>query len=269
MTEISDRSLSYGFIAAAGVRQGARALSNLSAAAGRDVDLTQVNLRTQAQNLNRVGIRVGNMAAALNGLEETRGVAKSLELSEALTRATRRAMNRLLQAESQANALSTPSPIGAGGKATIASAVASSINDTSAGALVASVLSRSLQGGAKKPTPLSVLANAAAAGRDQGDIFDRTLPTRIQASGAAQVEVRRRALEAQAATVVIDPSDPDAVLPTARVADAGRPTSSNEGFVVTARTGDRGGTLALDLTDPTAATDVSAPPRSRAASAPT
>jgi Ca2+-binding RTX toxin-like protein len=252
MTEISDRSSGYGFIAAVGVRQGARALSNLSQAAGRDVDLTQANLRTQAQNLNRVGIRVGNMAAALNGLEETRGVAKTLELTEALTRATRRAVNRLLQAESQANALSTPSPVGSGGKATIASAVASSVRDTSAGAAIASVLSRSLQGGGgKKPTPLSVLANAAAVSRgDQGDIFDRNLPTRVQASGPAQVEVRRRALEAQASTVVIDPNDPDAVLQTARVVDAGRATSSNEGFIITARTGDRGGTLALDMSDP-------------------
>jgi Ca2+-binding RTX toxin-like protein len=34
------------------------------------------------------------------------------------------------------------------------------------------------------------------------------------------------------------------------VADAGRPTSSNEGFIVKASTGDRGGTLALDLADP-------------------
>jgi Ca2+-binding RTX toxin-like protein len=49
---------------------------------------------------------------------------------------------------------------------------------------------------------------------------------------------------------VIDPASPDAILPTVVVRDAGRATPSNEGFVVRASTGERGGTLALDLTDP-------------------
>ncbi len=254
MVEISNRALGAGFIAAAGVRRGARTLSELSAAAGREVELTQANLRPQATDFNRVGQRVGQFSVAINGVEEARGIVRSAEVSEALQRANRIAVNRILQAESLANAQASSSVIGTGGTASIAQAVAASVKLEGPGAALANALASMLSGprgaGARKPAPLSIIANAASRLAGQGDIFERTLPTRVQAQGQASVEVARRSLEAREVSLVIDPATPGDTFPIARAADAGRPTSSNEGFVVKARTGDRGGTLVLDLSDP-------------------
>jgi hypothetical protein len=252
MVDISNRALSSGFISAAGVRRGARTLSELSAAAGREVELTQANLRPQATNFNRVGQRVGQFASAINGIEEARGVVRSADISDALRRANQNAVNRILQAESLANAQSSASVLGTGG-ASIVDAVASSVKLEGAGAALAGALTSALgggRGGAKKPTPLSIIANAASRLAGQGDIFERSLPTRVQAQGQASVEVARRSLEARSASLVIDPAAPDDTFEIARAGDAGRPTPSNEGFVVKARTGERGGTLVLDLSDP-------------------
>jgi Ca2+-binding RTX toxin-like protein len=254
MVDISNRALSAGFISAAGVRRGARTLSELSAAAGREVELTQANLRPQATDFNRVGQRVGQFAVAINGIEEARGVVRSADLSDALRRANQNAVNRILQAESLANAQSSASVVGNGGTASIAQAVAASVKLEGPGAALANALTRVLGGsggsGAKKPAPLSIIANAASRLAGQGDIFERTLPTRVQAQGQATVEVARRSLEAREVSLVIDPAAPDDTFAIARAGDAGRPTSSNEGFVVKARTGERGGTLVLDLSDP-------------------
>ena len=249
MVEISDRSSGAGFIAAAGIKRGARALSQLSQAAGREVELTQTSLRPQANNLSRLGTRLGQIAGALNGIEEARGIVRSEELTDALRRATSRAVNRLLQVEGASNASAASATLGISGKASIADVVKAGAGN-SAGSAIASVLARALQSGAsKKATPISIIATAAAAGRDLGDIFERQLPTRVQAQGRATVEITRRALEAQTTNVVIDPSDADAFLPNVTVVDSGRATPSNEGFVVKASTGDRSGTLVLDMND--------------------
>ena len=249
MVEISDRSSGAGFIAAAGIKRGARALSQLSQAAGREVELTQTSLRPQANNLSRLGTRLGQIAGALNGIEEARGIMRSEELTDALRRATSRAVNRLLQVEGASNASAASATLGISGKASIADVVKAGAGN-SAGSAIASVLARALQSGAsKKATPISIIATAAAAGRDLGNIFERQLPTRVQAQGRATVEITRRALEAQTTNVVIDPSDADAFLPNVTVVDSGRATPSNEGFVVKASTGDRSGTLVLDMND--------------------
>ncbi len=249
MVEISDRSSGAGFIAAAGVKRGARALSQLSQAAGREVELTQTSLRPQANNLSRLGTRLGAIAGALNGIEEARGIVRSEELTDALRRATSRAVNRLLQVEGASNASAASATLGVSGKASIADVVNAGASNN-AGSAIASVLARALQNAtSKKPTPISIIATAASAGRDLGDIFERQLPTRVQAQGRATVEITRRALEAQTSNVIIDASDTDAFLPNVTVADAGRATRSNEGFVVKASTGDRGGTLVLDMND--------------------
>ncbi len=251
MVEISDRSSGAGFIAAAGVKRGARALSQLSQAAGREVELTQTSLRPQANNLSRLGTRLGQIAGALNGIEEARGIVRSEELTDALRRATSRAVNRLLQVEGASNASAASATLGVSGKASIADVVNAGAAN-SAGSAIASVLARALQSGtSRKATPISIIATAASAGRSLGDIFERQLPTRVQAQGRATVEITRRALEAQTTDVVIDPSDADAVLPNVTVVDSGRATPSNEGFVVKASTGDRGGTLVLDMNDAT------------------
>lgn len=252
MVEISDRSASFGFVAAAGIRQGARALADVGAAAGQKIDLTQANLRTQANKLNQLGARVGQLALAANGFEEARGVARSQELSDALQLATRRSMNRMLQAESMVNARMNTGIAGANGEASIAKAVASALKIDGPGAAISRVLATALGGGASKAkiTPLSIIANAASAARKQGDIFDRQLPTRVEAQGKATIEVTRRSLEATTDQVVINPNDPDAFIPTVRVVDGGAPSPSNEGFVIKARTGDGGGMIALDLNDP-------------------
>jgi Ca2+-binding RTX toxin-like protein len=252
MVEISDRSPNSAFVTAAGVRQGARALSQVSQAAGREVELTQSNLRTQANNLNTLSNRVGQLAVALNGLEEARGIIRTGELSDALQRATKRSVNRLLQVESLANARAGSQPLGLSGGVSIADVVGSlSGSDSSAGSAIIGALGNALRGGsARKPAPVSIFATAASAGRKFGDIFERQLPTNVQAQGRASVEITRRALEAAVGNVVIDPDDPEAVLPTVRVADAGVATRANEGFIVKARTGDNGGTVVLDLNDP-------------------
>lgn len=252
MVEISDRSASFGFVSAAGIRQGARALADVGAAAGQRLELTQANLRSQANNLTQLGGRVGQLALAANGIEEARGVVRSQDLSEALQLATRRSMNRMLQAESMVNARMNTGIAGARGDATIATALASSMKLDGPGAAISRVLATALGGGASKAkvTPLSVIANAASAARKQGDIFDRQMPTRVEAQGKATIEVTRRALQAASDQVVIDPNDEDAFIPTVRVVDAGAPSSSNEGFVIKARTGDGGGMIALDLNDP-------------------
>lgn len=252
MVEISDRSFNSAFVTAAGIRQGARALSQASQAAGREVELTQANLRTQATNLNTFSNRVGQLAVALNGLEEGRGIAKSEELTDSLQRATKRAVNRLLQVESLTNARSASNATIGSGSATIADVVGSlNSNDRSSGRAIISALGNALRGGsANKPTPVSIFATAATANQKFGDIFGRQLPTNVKAQGRGTVDVTRRALEAQISNVVIDPNDPEAVLPTAIVVDAGTATRSNEGFVIKAKTGDGGGTIALDVTDP-------------------
>lgn len=252
MVEISDRSPNSAFVTAAGIRQGARALSQVSQAAGRQVELTQSNLRTQANNLNTLSNRVGQVALAINGIEEARGIIRSEELSDTLLRATKRSVNRLLQVESLANARSGSQPLGLSGGASIADVLSSMTSgDNLPGSSIINALGNALRGGSsKKPTPVSILATAANASQKFGDIFDRQLPTRVQAQGNATIEVTRRALEAQAGGVVINPDDPDAVLQTVRVVDAGVATRSNEGFVVKARTGDNGGTVVLDLNDP-------------------
>lgn len=253
MVEISDRSPNSAFVTAAGIRQGARALSQVSQAAGREVELTQTNLRTQANNLNTLSNRVGQFALAVNGIEETRGIVRTEELSDNLQRATKRSVNRLLQVESLSNARdSTNSTLGAG-SATIADVLGASSNDSSAlGSSIINALGNALKGGSsKKAAPVSIFATAARRNLDVGDIFERQLPTRIQAQGRGSVEVTRRALEAQIANIVINPDDPDAFLPTANVVDVGTASRSNEGFVVKARAGDGGGTIALDMTDPT------------------
>ena len=219
MVEISDRSFGAGFIAAAGVKRGARALSQLSQAAGREVELTQTSLRPQANNLSRLGTRLGQIAGALNGIEEARGIVRSEELTDALRRATSRAVNRLLQVEGASNASSASATLGISGKASIADVVRAGAGN-SAGSAIASVLARAIQSGtSKKATPINIIATAATAGRDLGDIFGRQLPTRVQAQGRATVDITRRALEAQAVNVVIDPNDPDAFLPNVTVVD--------------------------------------------------
>lgn len=252
MVEIADRSTNSAFVTAAGVRQGARALSQVSQAAGREVELTQSNLRTQANNLNSFSNRVGQLSAALNGLEESRGIIRTAELSDALQRATKRSVNRLLQVESAANARAASQPLGLSGGATIADVIGSlGSNDTSAGRAIIGALGNALRGGsAKKPIPVSIFATAATANQKFGDIFERQLPTKIQAQGRATVDVTRRALEAEIGNVVINPDDPEAVLPTVRVRDAGTATRSNEGFVVRANAGNNGSTVVLDLSDP-------------------
>ncbi|MGL4438857.1 MAG: calcium-binding protein [Bosea sp. (in: a-proteobacteria)] len=252
MVEISDRSPNSAFVTAAGVRQGARALSQVSQAAGREVELTQSNLRTQANNLNTLSSRVGQLALALNGLEEARGIIRTDELSDNLQRATKRSVNRLLQVESLANSRANSAPLGLSGGASIADVIGSlSDNDNSAGRAIIGALGNALRGGsARKPAPVSIFATAATANQKFGDIFGRQLPTNVQAQGRATVDVTRRALEAQIGNVIINPDDPEAVLPTARVVDAGIATRSNEGFVVKAQTGSNGGTVVLDLTDP-------------------
>jgi Ca2+-binding RTX toxin-like protein len=251
MVEISDRSANTAFVSAASVRQGARALSQVSQAAGRQVELTQTDLRTQARNLNGLANRVGEVAGALNGIEEARGIVRSEQLTDALKRATQRAVNRMLQAESLSNARANTGAFGSSGKLSIADIVGSLSNTDTPGSAIVGALGKALKGGqSKAPTPISIIANAASSGKTLGDIFDRSLPMRVQALGRATVEVSRRALEAQISNVVIDPSDPEAVLPSAKVVDAGRATRSNEGFVITARTGDNGGTVVLDTNDP-------------------
>jgi hypothetical protein len=250
MVEISDRSFNSAFVASAGLRQGARALSEVSQAAGREVELTQTNLRTQANKLNGLAGRVGQLAVALNGIEEARGIVRTADLSDALQRATKRAVNRLLTVESQSNARANSAPLGLNGKTSIADIVGTLTNANAPGSAIVSVLGKALRGGnAKPPTPESIFATAATFNNQRGDIFDRTLPTRVEAMGRADVEVKRRALEAQVGEVVIDPNDPAAVLPAVRVTDAGRASRSNEGFVLRARTGENGGTVVLDLTD--------------------
>ncbi len=231
MVEISDRSFGYGFVSAAGVRQGARALADVGAAAGQRIDLTQANLRSQAANMQQLGNRVGQLAQAINGVEEARGVIRSQELSDSLQLATRRAVNRMLQAESLTNARRNGAQVGNNPDANIATAIANALrNDDVAGAAIARILSVSAGGGANAPkvTPLTILANAASSARKLGDIFDRQLPTKVEAFGRASVEVSRRALQAQADRVVLNADDPDAFIPTARVVDAGNPSPSNE-----------------------------------------
>ncbi len=250
MVEISDRSFNSAFVASAGVRQGARALSEVSRAAGREAELTQTNLRTQANKLTGLAGRVGEAAIALNGIEEARGIVRSADLSDALQRATKRAVNRLLTVESQSNARANSAPLGLNGKTSIADIVGTLTNASSPGSAIVSALGKSLRGGNAKPTtPESIFATAATFNTQLGDIFGRALPTLVEAMGRADVEVKRRALEAKAGEVVIDPNDPAAVLPTVRVTDAGRASRSNEGFALRARTGDKGGTVVLDLTD--------------------
>lgn len=253
MVEISDRSSSFGFVSAAGVRRGARALADVSAAAGSKVELTQASLRPQANDLQQLGSRVGQMAVALNGIEEARGIVRTSELSQSLQLATRRAVNRMLQAESLVNARMNTGVIGAPGneERTVASALSSSLRDDTSGGAIARVLANAI-GGAnqKKPTPFSILATAATSSRKLGDIFDRTLPTRVEAQGRATIGIDRRSLQAAADRVVIDPNDPDSFIATARIVDAGRPSRSNEGFIVRASTGPTNGLIAIDLSDP-------------------
>lgn len=258
MVEISDRSQNAAFVSAAGLRRGARTLSQLSQAAGRQVELTQANLRPQANNLSGLGARVGQMAIALNGIEEARGIVRTEELSDALKRATQRSVNRLLLAESLSNSAAGSQPFGLSGGAGIADIVASLTDSDTPGSAIVNALGRSLRGSATaaKPTPLSIIATAAnaAANRKLGDIFDRQLPTRVEAQGRATVEVSRRMLEAEIGDVVIDPANPEALLPTVRVKDAGPASAAGrpgEGFVVKARTGETGGTIAIDVTDQT------------------
>ncbi len=252
MVEISDRTAGSAFIAAAGVKRGARALSQLSAAAGREVELTQTSLRPQASNLGQLGARVADFAGAITSVEEARGIIRSEETTTALKKASQRAVNRILQVESLSNGRTGSATLGANGKASIADMVNSlTSGDSGAGAAIAKVLAKSLSSATgKQPTPLSIIATAATASKKIADIFDRTLPTQVIAQGKAQVEVSRRALEAQAWEIPIVADDPTAVLPAVRVVDAGRPTRSNEGFVVKASTGDKGGTLVLDVSDP-------------------
>jgi Ca2+-binding RTX toxin-like protein len=248
---ISDRFSSYGFISASGVRQGARALSNLSSAAGRDVDLTQASLRSQAVDFNRVSVRVSNLATAQNGIEEARGLRTSADTTDAVRRATQRAVNRMLQAESLANAESA-SPVGAGGTASIADAINSAIGDSGAGGAIASVLAGSARSSTQRRTPFDIIASAATtqSNKQLGDIFGRQLPTKVQAGGTAQLQVQRRALDAQVVTLQIDPTIRDAEIASARIRDGGRPSAGNEGFIVRGRTGDGGGTLVIDMNDP-------------------
>lgn len=252
MVEISDRSPNSAFLTAAGIRIGARALSQVSQAAGREVELTQSNLRTQANNLNTLSSRVGQLAQALNGIEEARGVIRSAEVSDVLQRATKRSVNRLLQVESLANALAQSKPFGSSGTASIADVIGGlSSFDNSAGRAIISALGNALRGGtAAKQTPTSIFATAATANQKFGDIFGRDLPTNIKAQGRATVDVTRRALDAAIGNVVINPNDPNAVLATVKVTDVGAATRANEGFVVKAVTGNTGGTVVIDLTDP-------------------
>lgn len=255
MVEISDRSFGYGFVTAAGVRQGARALADVGAAAGQKVELTQANVRTQANKVNGLAGRVAELAVAANGIEEARGVVRSQELSASLQLATRRAVNRMLQAEAQVNArISDNATLSIGGGAkTIAEALAAGGPKDGFDAAFARVLTAALGGvGARQPkvTPIQIIATAASAARKQGDIFDRTMPTRVEAGGRATVEVNRRSIEAQEDKVIIDPNDENAFIPIARIVGTGPPRSNNEGFVITARTGDLGGMVALDLNDP-------------------
>ena len=211
-----------------------------------DITTTQTNLRTQANKLTGLAGRVGEAAIALNGIEEARGIVRSADLSDALQRATKRAVNRLLTVESQSNARANSAPLGLNGKTSIADIVGTLTNASSPGSAIVSALGKSLRGGNAKPTtPESIFATAATFNTQLGDIFGRALPTLVEAMGRADVEVKRRALEAKAGEVVIDPNDPAAVLPTVRVTDAGRASRSNEGFALRARTGDKGGTVVL------------------------
>jgi Ca2+-binding RTX toxin-like protein len=248
MVEISKTPGSYAYVAPPGLNANQKTLNEAADLAGRARPGPTISLGIQARELEQFGGNLANLIQPLGESERNRGFADVDALSLSQVAAYQTAAARLRQSAAQANGKAAAiSPL-AGGNNTIANLVASSI-DTS-GTILGALYSRTRN---NATTAIANLLRIQAGYNSQpgADPFSRRLITTYGASGAAKLEVRRVALTASTQAVALDPgsANTDSFDALTLVADGG-PTSSSEGFAITANGGAQNDTFVFDTRDP-------------------
>jgi Ca2+-binding RTX toxin-like protein len=248
MVEISKTPGSYAYVAPPGLNANQKTLNEAADLAGRARPGPTISLGIQARELEQFGGNLANLIQPLGESERNRGFSDVDALSLSQVAAYQTAAARLRQSAAQANGKAAAiSPL-AGGNNTIANLVASSI-DTS-GTILGALYSRTRN---NATTAIANLLRIQAGYNSQpgADPFSRRLITTYGASGAAKLEVRRVALTASTQAVALDPgsANTDSFDALTLVADGG-PTSSSEGFAITANGGAQNDTFVFDTRDP-------------------
>lgn len=249
MVEISKTPGSYAYVAPPGLNPNQKTLNEAADIAGRARPAPPVAFGIQARELEQFGGNLANLIQPLGESERNRGFADVDALSLSQVAAYQTAAARLRQSAAQANGrAASVSPL-AGTNNTIANLVASSA--IRSGTILGALFARTQQN-----TNTTAIANLLRiqAGYNPtpgADPFARRLVTTYGASGAANLEVRRVALTASTQAVALDPgsTNTDTFDALTLVADGG-PTSSSEGFAITAKGGAQNDTFVFDTRDP-------------------
>jgi Ca2+-binding RTX toxin-like protein len=248
MVEISKTPGSYAYVAPPGLNANQKTLNEAADIAGRARPAPPVAFGIQARELEQFGGNLANLIQPLGESERNRGFADVDALSLSQVAAYQTAAARLRQSAAQANGrVASVSPL-AGGNNTIANLVASSIRTS--GTIFGALYSRTQNSSATAIA--SLLRIQAGYNPTPGaDPYSRRLVTTYGASGAANLEIRRVALTASTQSVAIDPgsANTDTFDALTLVADGG-PTSSSEGFSITARGSAQNDTFVFDTRDP-------------------
>ena len=248
MVEISKTPGSYAYLAPPGLNPNQKALNDAADIAGRDRPAPPVAFGIQARELEQFGGNLANLIQPLGESERNRGFSDVDALSLSQVAAYQAAAARLRQSAAQANGKAAGAPALGGGGNTIANLVASSV--ITSGSIFSALYSRTQS---RNTTAIASLLRIQAGynSTPNADPFSRKLVTTYGASGAANLEVRRVALTASTQSVALDPgsANTDTFDALTLVADGG-PTSSSEGFSITAKGGAQNDTFVFDTRDP-------------------
>jgi Ca2+-binding RTX toxin-like protein len=237
---------SYALLASVSVNPGADALRRLSAATGKAATLTRTTLTGQSRDLERFTRQVASEAEPLAALETTRGLARSQDISQAVSEALKAAQLRFGGVEAR-NSQRPSTAGGAASGAAIASIIGEALaNDEDAFDFSALIVRASSS--RVKPSQVAITAGR----QDQPDPYDRSIPLTAAVGGRATLDVKRGSLTAETFDIAIDRSN--AGFGTIRGLGyrvSGTANPGNDGFVVNTSTGAADDTVILDTRDPT------------------